>query len=107
MRRTTEGRGRGADVKLVVGASRVRGRAALCALVALAAFAAPAARAVAAFDPVVEAKNFSKVEERQRIYDTPEYQLQLCTISQQNFTNAVAMQASDPEREFVTDLCWN
>src|SRR3954454_3153046 len=60
-----------------------------------------------AFDPAVEAKNFSKTQERQRIYDTPEYQAQLRTISQQNFANATAIQAKDPEREFVSDLCWN
>src|SRR3954447_7308758 len=66
-----------------------------------------AAPAVAAFDPVVESKNYSKVEERQRIYDTPEYQAKLRAVSQQNFTNALAMQAADPEREFVSDLCWS
>src|SRR5947209_13296080 len=75
----------------------------LCALVTLLA----GAPARAAFDPAVEAKNFSKVEERQRIYDTPEYQAQLRTISNQNAQAAVAMQATDPEREFVSDLCWN
>lgn len=71
------------------------------------ASSAAAAPAQAAFDPAVEAKNFSKTQERQRIYDTPEYQARLRTISQQNFTNAVAIQAKDPEREFVSDLCWN
>src|SRR5947209_7166073 len=65
------------------------------------------ASAAGALNPVVEGKNFSKVEERQRIYDTPEYQALLFTVSQQNFNNALAMQATDPEREFTTDLCWN
>src|SRR5205085_12112145 len=73
------------------------------AVCGLAALAVPAA----AFDPVVESKNYSKVEERQRIYDTPEYQLKLRQQSQQNFAGALAMQAGDPEREFVDDLCWN
>src|SRR3954447_7501367 len=77
------------------------------ALVMVVALLSAAATALAAFDPVVESKNYSKVEERQRIYDTPEYQAKLRTQSQQNFENAVAIQASDPEREFVSDLCWN
>src|SRR5436853_2163946 len=66
-----------------------------------------AAPALAAFDPGVESKNYSKIEERQRIYDTPDYQAKLRTQSQQNFANALAIQANDPEREFVSDLCWN
>jgi dienelactone hydrolase len=70
----------------------------------VAAVAAPAA---GAFDPAVEAKNFSKVEERQTIYDTPQYQLQLRLVSNQNFTEAVTAQAADPERQFTGDLCWN
>ena len=73
-------------------------------MLAAALLAVPAARA---FDPVTEGKNYSKVEERQRIYDRPEYQAQLRTVSAQNFANALAIQASDPEREFVSDLCWN
>src|SRR3954469_24017795 len=76
-------------------------------VVLIVALLSATASALAAFDPVVESKNYSKVEERARIYDTPEYQAKLRTISQQNFTNALAMQAADPEREFVTDLCWN
>jgi dienelactone hydrolase len=75
-------------------------------IVSLALFAV-AAPAASAFDPVVEAKNFSKVEERQTIYDTPQYQLQLRTIGNQNQANALATAAADPEREFLTDLCWN
>ena len=46
--------------------------AALLASVTLAMVWVSSARA---FDPVVEAKNFSKIEERQTIYDTPQYQL--------------------------------
>jgi dienelactone hydrolase len=60
-----------------------------------------------AFDPAVEAKNFSKIEERQTIYDTPQYQLELRTISNQNGLAALAAEAADPEREFSSDLCWN
>ena len=78
--------------------------AGIVSLLAAATFAAPAAQA---FDPVVEAKNFSKVEERQTIYDTPQYQLQLRLISQQNGLSALQAQANDPERLFEGDLCWN
>ena len=78
--------------------------AALLASVTLAMVWVSSARA---FDPVVEAKNFSKIEERQTIYDTPQYQLELRTISTQNGLAALATQAADPEREFESDLCWN
>ncbi|MEA2480027.1 MAG: hypothetical protein QOJ07_1949 [Thermoleophilaceae bacterium] len=71
-------------------------------LVALAG-AAPAA----ALDPVVEAQNFSKGQERQTIYDTPEYQAMLRQVSAQNQAAALAIQAGDPERVFADDLCWN
>src|SRR5690349_542867 len=76
----------------------------VASLLAAAAVAAPAAQA---FDPVVEGKNFSKVEERQTIYDTPQYQAQLRLISQQNGLAALQAQAADPERLFEGDLCWN
>jgi dienelactone hydrolase len=60
-----------------------------------------------ALDPAVEAENYSKGLERQAIYTTPEYQAKLRVISQLNGLNALKMQATDPEREFVSDLCWN
>ena len=76
-------------------------------LLALAATLALAAvPASAAFDPGVEAKNFSKTQERQRIYDTPEYQERLRLQTNQNFMDATAMQAKDPERQFIGNLCW-
>src|ERR1700716_4059807 len=67
--------------------------------------AVPAARA--AFDPITEALNFSKTTERQAIYLTPQYQLQLRLIGLQNGAAALATQTADPERVFVSDLCWN
>ncbi|MEA2451263.1 MAG: hypothetical protein QOG63_3195, partial [Thermoleophilaceae bacterium] len=76
---------------------------ALCAVAVLGAGAASAG----AFDPVVEAKNYSKVEERARIYDTPEFQAKLAQVSSDNLANALAIQATDPERQFTSDLCWN
>jgi dienelactone hydrolase len=60
-----------------------------------------------ALDPAVEAENYSKGLERQAIYTTPEYQAKLRVISQLNGLNALKLQATDPEREFVSDLCWN
>src|SRR5262249_38691772 len=54
--------------------------------------------------PVVEAKNFSKIEERQTIYDTPEYQALLREVSLQNRAAATLMQATDPERNFIGHL---
>ena len=65
------------------------------------------ASAAYAFDPAVEAENYSKGLERQAIYTSPGYELQLRLISQQNGLNALKMQATDPGREFVSDLCWN
>ena len=62
----------------------------------------PVARA---FDPLVEAQNYSKIEERQTIYNTPQYQLLLRAVSAQNAAEAVAMQAADPERNFMGHLC--
>src|SRR3954454_20073620 len=75
-------------------------------LVVLALLAAPAS-ARAALDPVVEAKNYSKTLERQALYDSPAGRLLLTQVSQQNLTAALQAQVNDPEREFVTDVCWN
>src|SRR4051794_25601139 len=82
-------------------------RRVLVGLVAVVVTGVFAASAAGAFDPVVEAKNYSKTGERAAIYDNPQYQAQLRTISAQNFAAATAIQAKDPEREFTTDLCWN
>jgi dienelactone hydrolase len=66
---------------------------------------AAAAPAGAAFDPLVEAHNFNKGNERATIYSTPQYQLLLARIGAQNQQEALAAQAADPERQFQTDLC--
>jgi hypothetical protein len=50
---------------------RVDLRQGLCAICALAGLALTASTAAAALDPVVEAKNYAKTLERQRIYDAP------------------------------------
>jgi dienelactone hydrolase len=70
---------------------------------------APAAGAMppSTFNPVVEAQNFSITQQRQAIYDTPQYQAQLSVDSLNNTTQALAIQAADPGRFFTDDLCWN
>ena len=73
----------------------------------LAGALATAAPAAAAFDPQVEAQNYSKIQERQTIYTTPEYQQLLTQVSAQNLQAALAIEARDPERQFMTDVCWN
>jgi dienelactone hydrolase len=73
--------------------------------VACAVAAALAPNAMAAFDPAVEAKTFSKTQERATIYSTPQYQLELRRISTQNSANALAIQLADPERSFQANLC--
>src|SRR3954471_18751675 len=73
-------------------------------VVAFLAFASPAQ---AALDPVVEAKNYAKTAERAALYMSPAGQLLLRDVSQRNLTAALQAQVSDPEREFVSDLCWN
>ncbi len=76
---------------------------------ALAVGAAPTAAAMppSTFDPVVEAQNFSITQQRQTIYDTPQYQAQLATVSAANLQNALAIEAHDPGRFFSDDVCWN
>ena len=59
------------------------------------------------FSPLVEAQNFSITEQRQKIYDTPEYQAGLTEQSLLNLAEASQEQAGDPERNFADDLCWN
>jgi dienelactone hydrolase len=61
----------------------------------------------ASFDPTVEAVNFSKTLERQATYLDPPVQVLLRRVSLANGLAATAAAARDPEREFVTDLCWN
>jgi dienelactone hydrolase len=57
-----------------------------------------------AFDPVYEAKNFSKTQERARIYMTPEYQARLQEQSLENQNEANQALLQDPERNFI-NLC--
>jgi dienelactone hydrolase len=82
---------------------RLRRATAAAVLTAAAAIAGPPI--ANAFDPGVEAKNYSKGQERKKIYDTPEYQALLAQVSAQNQAAAAAIVASDPERNFMGHLC--
>ena len=81
------------------------GAAALAALVL--GMTAAEVDAAPALDPVVEAQNYSKTLERQALYDSPSGRLLLSEVGAANLANALRIQATDPEREFASDLCWN
>jgi dienelactone hydrolase len=70
-----------------------------------AAVLVPAAAGAATFDPMVEARNYSITLERQRIYDTPAYQLKLLQVGTRNGQQALAEQARDPGRNMLGTLC--
>jgi dienelactone hydrolase len=78
-----------------------RGLSATVAL-ALLLLAAPVA---SAFDPAEEAQNYGKGNERAAIYSNPGYQALLRQVSLQNRAAAMAMQAADPERNYLAQLC--
>jgi dienelactone hydrolase len=75
---------------------------------AAALMATPAlAKPPTTFNPVVEAQNFSITQQRQTIYDTPQYQSQLAIDSAASTAQALATEAADPARFFTDDVCWN
>jgi dienelactone hydrolase len=75
---------------------------------AVALLAVPAAPAAAQFDPIYEASNFSKTNERAAIHSTPEYKALLAQVSTANATDAARIAAADPERSFVGQtVCWS
>ena len=92
-----------------IGRARGRtGRIGLAVVLSCVAFAVPlVAKAFQPqpWSPTTEAQNFSKVEERQTIYDTPGYQLLLRDISAQNLVAARAEQVNDPGRAFSDHIC--
>ncbi|HST33703.1 MAG TPA: hypothetical protein VLJ80_09330 [Solirubrobacteraceae bacterium] len=81
--------------------------AALAASLALLAAPVALGSPPTSFDPLVEAQNFAITQERQTIYDTPEYQAQLTADSASSLTEALTTQATDPGRFFTNNLCWN
>lgn len=88
---------------------RLAGGLAIAATMAAATMGAGSAQAAppTSFEPVLEAQNFAITQERQTIYDTPEYQAELTAQSSENLAEALAEQAADPGRLFTDDLCWN
>jgi dienelactone hydrolase len=89
----------------------MRSKVALCTL--LASLCAPLLSIPAdatvpnAFNPLIEAQNYSITLQRQAVYDTPQYQAALAADSIASGEQALAAQAADPERFFTDDLCWN
>ncbi len=81
----------------------------LASMTVVATVLAPSASAAppTTFEPALEAQNFAITQERQTIYDTPEYQAQLTEQSALNLTEALSEEAADPGRLFSDDLCWN
>jgi dienelactone hydrolase len=59
------------------------------------------------FNLAVEAEDYSNVLERQSLYLQPGYQVQFRLIGAQNAAAAAQIELHDPQREFVSDLCWN
>ena len=58
-----------------------------------------------AFDPVLEIKNFAKINERfQHVTATPEFQARLARANVENNAESALIQATDPERAFV-NIC--
>ncbi len=68
---------------------------------------AAGAPAASAWDPQTELQNFQKVNERQAVYNAPEFRAQLVQRQTQEGLDALAITAADPERQFLTDLCWS
>jgi pimeloyl-ACP methyl ester carboxylesterase len=62
-------------------------------------------RSGARFRPARRSPELQQGQERQTIYDTPQYQQELLAVSQQNEQQALTASATDPERQFPTDLC--
>jgi dienelactone hydrolase len=58
------------------------------------------------FEPVLEGENFAITQQRQTIYDTPEYQAELAQQGLKNHEEATTEQVGDPERNFSDDLCF-
>lgn len=81
------------------------GRRWLAAAALGAALAVPAG--ALAFDPLVEAQNFAKIEERQlHVTSTPEFQAMLQERNLQASAEAAKILAEDPERNFLGNVCF-
>lgn len=67
----------------------------------------PPTAAQAEFDPAAESANEQRQLQRQAEYMTPEYQQRLAQESMSSFQESFTILANDPERQFLTDLCWS
>jgi dienelactone hydrolase len=92
-------------ISAAVTGGRLWSRAAPIATMAVALGLIWGSATASAFDPVYEAKNYSKTQERSRIFLAPDYQLKLRQVGSQNRIDSLAIQANDPERNFITNLC--
>ena len=54
-----------------------------------------------------ESSNTAKSEERAIEHQTPEYQADLRQRTAENAASGAQIQATDPERQFVGDVCWH
>jgi dienelactone hydrolase len=81
--------------------------AAMVAAWVLGVSSAASAAPPKAFNAVQEAANYSITLQRQRIYDTPQYQTELLADTLGSGSQALAAEAADPGRFFTDDLCWN
>ena len=75
-----------------------------CLLAALAS--CPATAAAQSFDPAQEAANYAKSTERTAHDADPEFQALLRTESVLSYQEAVQILATDRERDFSGNLCW-
>jgi dienelactone hydrolase len=84
-----------------------RRSAQIALLFGLGAVPAAVAKPPTAFNLATELRNFSITGQRAQIYGTGAYTAQLAVNSLNSLTAALATEAADPGREFLTDLCWN
>src|SRR5215212_1910972 len=84
---------------------RVGSRGSLLAALAALSMLVAGVSVARAFDPVYEAKDYAKTQERTAIFSTPEYQARLRQQGIENRANSLAIQANDPERNFSGNLC--
>lgn len=74
--------------------------------VAAIALSLLAAATASAFDPAVEARNYSKITERARyVTSEPEFQARLAEQNAQDQAEYPLIVAQDPERDFTQNLC--
>jgi dienelactone hydrolase len=91
----------------LIGRAEVRRRRVCVSLVSLvAAMTLLAASPAYAFDPLVEALNFSKITERQiHLTSKPEFQARMAEQNAQDTVEYPQIVLADPERDFTQHIC--